>query len=104
MANSNPPKKNQAFTFWIGGLEDYNNPGMFKLNPTLASGDLTIQGDGGSAGNPTTGADVDPDSGYAVKITLTAGEMNYDSVVIRLKDQTSPPEWCDWAITILTTA
>jgi hypothetical protein len=103
MANANPPKKNQAFVAYVT-LEDYNNPGMFKINPTLAAGDCKVQTDNGALTNTATAADVDPDSGYSVKISLSAGEMNGDNIVVMMKDQTSPPEWCDLVLSINTTA
>ncbi len=100
---SNPPKKNQAFTVQIA-LQDMANPGSFKANPTIASGDFKNAGDGGAMTNTTTLPSVDPSSSIWVNVALTAAEMNYNQVMIQVIDQTSPKEWADFAISINTSA
>lgn len=102
MANSNPPVKNQAHTFRIK-LLDPANPGSFKINPTIAAGDFKITKDGGAEANLTNLPTVEPAGSAWVKIALTATEMNADDVGIGATDQTTPKEWDDWAIDILTT-
>ena len=102
MANWNPPNKNEAFEFDVC-LEDWANPGLFKSNPTLAAGDAKHSGDGAALANLATLPAVTPASSKIVRVQLSQSEMNYDKVVIILSDQTSPPEWADYAITILTT-
>lgn len=99
----NPPTKNEDFEFDVC-LEDYVNGGLFKSNPTLASGDVKISKDNGALANITTLPSVNPASSKLVDVALTSTEMNADKVTIIFSDQTSPPEWCDYAITILTTA
>ena len=99
----NPPTKNEDFEFCVC-LEDYANPGLFKANPTLAAGDVTISKDEGAFANLATLPTVAPASGRQVQVELTGTEMNADKVTIIFHDQTSPPEWSDYAITILTTA
>jgi len=103
MANVNPPKKNQAWGFDVV-LEDFLNPGLAKSNPTLASGDVKISTDNGAKANLGTLPAVSPASSEIVSGVTTAGEMNGDKVTIIFHDQTAPPEWSDYAFTILTTA
>ena len=102
MANSNPPAKNQAFTFSIA-LQDYASPGNFKANPTIASGDFKIKIDDAAVANLTNLPTVTPAGGIWVKIVLTAAEMNGDNIGIQGIDQTGTKEWADYALTILTT-
>ena len=99
----NPPVRAEDFEFCVC-LEDYANPGLFKANPTLAAGDVTISKDEGAFANLATLPTVAPASGRQVQVELTGTEMTADKVTIIFHDQTSPPEWCDYAITILTTA
>jgi hypothetical protein len=99
----NPPVKNEDFILYVG-LRDAVDTARFKSNPTLASGDAKISKDGGAFANLGTLPTVTPASGKAVKIELTNTEMNADSVVILLSDQTDPPEWADFMISIPTTS
>lgn len=99
----NPPIKGQDFVIYIA-LADMNSPGSFKSNPTLAAGDFTVSKDGGSFTALDTTPDVDPNSGIAVKVSLTATEMDADSVVIAGIDQTAPKEWADFCMSIPTTS
>ena len=99
----NPPVKNEDFSFDVC-LEDYANPGLFKSSATLAAGDAKVSKDNGAVTNLTTLPSVGPAASKMVTVALSATEMNADKVTVILSDQTSPPEWCDYAITILTTA
>jgi hypothetical protein len=103
MANSNPPKKNQQFIFYIA-LEDFANPGSWKTNPTLAAGDFKVSTNGGAEANPGTLPTLSPASGRHVKVTLSTSEMNGDQVSFLWADQTVPKEWADGGISINTTA
>ena len=107
MANVNPPKKNQAFNIRIA-LQDLATPGSFKANPTLASGDVKLDKDGGGLNNIDAGGtgvpSVSPAGSIWVNIALTATEMNADVVSVQLIDQTATKEWADYAFCILTTA
>lgn len=98
----NPPKKNEDFTIYLA-LEDFANPGNFKVNPTIASGDFQVSKDGGSFANVTTLPSVSPASSQMVNVSLSSTEMNADSIVIRAVDQTSPKEWADFILSIPTT-
>lgn len=102
-ANSNPPVKNQEFTFAVC-MSDYANPGQIKSNPTLAAGDFKISKDGGAFANLGTLPSVSPAGGDRVEVYLTAAEMNANNILIVWKDQTSPKEWADGWQTILTSA
>ena len=99
----NPPVKNEDFVIYIA-LQDYANPGNFKSTPTIAAGDFQVSKDGGAFANLTTLPVVTPAASRWVKISLSATEMNADNVVIQCVDQTSPKEWADDGICILTTA
>lgn len=97
----NPPVKNEDFEIQVA-LEDYANPGNFKSNPTLASGDAKVAKDGGALANLTTLPAVEPASSVLVTISLSATEMNADVVSVVLVDQTNPKEWADLVISIPT--
>lgn len=99
----NPPKKGEDFIIGIC-LEDMANPGRFKANPTIASGDFKVSKDGGAFANLTTLPTVTPASGVRVEVTLSATEMNADSITVTCIDQTSPAEWADYSFSIPTTA
>jgi hypothetical protein len=98
----NPPKKNEDFLIRIA-LEDYVNPGSFKSNPTIASGDFKVSIDGGSLTNLATTPSVSPASSVLVLLTLSASEMNGDVITVVGIDQTSPKEWSDFVLSIPTT-
>jgi hypothetical protein len=99
----NPPVKNEDFIVYVC-LNDMANPGAFKSNPTIAAGDFTVSKDGGSFANLTTLPTVTPASGVAVKISLSATEMNADNVLVVWRDQTTTKEWADGYLSIPTTA
>lgn len=99
----NPPVKGEDFEFDVC-LEDFVTPGWLKGNPTLASGDVRVSKDNGAFANIATLPTVSPALGPVVRVQLSATEMNADKVTVLFQDQTSPNEWCDYAITILTTA
>lgn len=98
-----PFVKNEETKFRIF-LDDMANPGSFKTNPTIASGDFVVDIDGGGFGNLTTTPSVSPSGGAAVLVSLSADEMNGDVITIKGQDQTSPKEWADWGISICTVA
>ena len=98
----NPPTKGEDFQFDIC-LRDAGVPARFKSNPTLAAGDVKISKDNGSLANLATLPSVSPASSVIVASALTATEMTADKVTVVFSDQTDPPEWCDFALTIITT-
>lgn len=91
------PKKNQTYTF-IVQLEDSNNPGVFKANPTIAAGDVKVSTDGSARTNLANLPTVE--NGIDVKVIHSAAEMNGDRVVVEFKDQTVPSEWEPIVVTI----
>lgn len=103
VAPYNPPVKGEDFVCYIC-VEDMQNPGRHKVNPTIAAGDFKISQDDGAEANPGTLPSVSPAGSAWIKIALTAAEMNADNVKIRWSDQTSPAEWADDALDIPTTA
>lgn len=102
MANTNPPKKAQAWTIRVA-LEDFTTPGAFKASPTIASGDWKVDIDGGGFNNLGTLPSVSPAASVAVLVTLSTTEMNGDVITVTGIDQTSPKEWADIAFCIQTT-
>lgn len=98
----NPPVKGEDFVIRVA-LADMNVAGSFKSSPTIAIGDWKVDKDGGGFNNITTLPAVDPAASVAVKISLSATEMTADVVTITGIDQTSPKEWADFSLCILTT-
>lgn len=102
MANWNPPNKGEAFEFSVS-LENMSSAGSFKANPTLAAGDVQISKDDAGFANLATLPSVSPAAGVAVKVELSATEMDADKVMVVFIDQTATKEWADRSICILTT-
>lgn len=102
MASYVTPKKNTAFIMYAG-LVDQSNTKVLKANPTIAAGDFKVSIDGGAFANLTTLPTVTPASGAAVKISLSAAEMNGDNIVVTCIDAAGA-EWCDQFINLQTTA
>lgn len=102
MADVNTPIKNTAFEFIIG-LRAQSDTKLFQSNPTLAAGDVKVSTDFGAFANITTLPDVAPDSSKAVKVSLSASEMNGDNVCVVFSDAAGA-EWCDYVINIRPTA
>lgn len=102
MPTYNTPKKNTAYKFYIG-LVDQSNTKILKANPTIASGDFKVSIDGGAFANLTTLPSANPASGRAVMIDLSAAEMNGDNIVVQCVDAAGA-EWCDQIINLATTA
>lgn len=96
------PKKNTAYIMYVG-LVSQADTKLLKANPTLASGDFKVSIDGGSFANLATLPTVTPASGTAVKISLSAAEMNGDNIVVTCIDA-SGAEWCDQLINLQTSA
>lgn len=103
MANSNPPVKGQAFEIRIA-LQDFDLPGVFQVNPTIAAGDFKVDKDGAGLNNLATLPSVSPAGSVLVLISLSATEMDGDDISVVCIDQTSPPEWGSTVLPILTTA
>ena len=99
----NPPVSGEDFVLYIA-LNDAADPTSFVANPTIATGDFKISKDGGTTANLTTLPVVTPAGGVGVKITLSLTEMTADNVSIIGIDQTATKEWCDFYLSIPTTA
>lgn len=99
----NPPVRGEDFIFYVT-LEDAANPGNLKLNPTIASGDFKVSKDDGALANLTTLPTVSPAASGWVKVSLSVSEMTADNVKVQWIDQTSPKEWADGSVCIVTTA
>ncbi len=102
MASFVTPKKNTAFSFYVG-LVSQANINIFQVNPTLATGDAKVSIDGAALGNLATLPVVTPAGGKAVLVALSAAEMNGDNIEVILSDAAGA-EWCDCIINIQTTA
>lgn len=87
------PKKNAAHSFYVA-LESQGSPGLFQANPTLAAGDVKVSIDGQALTNLTTLPVVTPAGSKWVLVSLTAGEMNGDDVVVQFSDAAGA-EWYD---------
>jgi hypothetical protein len=103
VAPYNPPVKNEDFLIRIA-LEDMANPGRFKANPTLAAADFNVAIDGAALAALGTTPSVSPAASKLVLITLSAAEMNGDVITLVCSDQTDPPEWADYVVSIPTTS
>jgi len=102
MATQIPPKKNTANTFYVG-LVSQANTKLFQVNPTLAIGDVKVSTDGGAFANITTLPVVTPAAGRAVKVDLSAAEMNGDNIIVTFVDAVGA-EWSDLLVNLQTSA
>jgi hypothetical protein len=95
-----PPKKNTEFILYIG-LVSQADTRLFQTNPTIAAGDFKVSIDGGALANPATLPAVTPAGSKAVKIVLSADEMNGDNIQV-IGSDAAGAEWCDVEINIQT--
>lgn len=102
MASQVPPKKNAGFTCYVA-LPSQADVNLLQSNPTLATGDVKVSIDGGAFNNLGTLPDVDPNSGVAVKVVLSADEMNGDNIQVLFHDAAGA-EWADLFLNIQTVA
>jgi hypothetical protein len=63
-----------AFTYYLPGLEDQANPGLFKSSPTITASDFTMSTNGGAFGALTNTPTVSPAGGTQIAIVLSAAE------------------------------
>lgn len=96
-------KINEALVFYVTLMTsgDDDTP---VTNPTLAAGDARTSLDGGAFGNLATIPAVDPAGDVAVKVSLSAGELNGANCIVVFEDQTAAEEWQALTITIHTHA
>jgi len=102
MATQVPPKKNAAFTAFVG-LVSQANTKVLQGSPTLASGDVTVSIDGGALSNLATLPVVTPAASKSVKMDLSAAEMNGDNIIVIFSDLAGA-QWCDLLLDLQTTA
>jgi len=86
------PVKGQAYEFYVS-LTDIFDPLFFIDNPTIAIADFKVSKDGGTLVQLATKPVSSPSGSSAVKVNLSALEMNADSVVVEGKD--SAAKWGD---------
>lgn len=91
--------KNQPSVFYVY-LPDMAGLPNFRVNPTLAAGDVVVFKDDVSNGNIATLPVVTPAGSRRVKIVLTADENNCDITTVELVDKTATKEWGDLAVVI----
>jgi hypothetical protein len=94
-----PPKKNAAYTFYMG-LPSQSNGNTFQSNPTLATGDVKVIKDGGTPANIGTLPSA-VSSGKVIEVNLTSTEMNADDITLLFSDAAGD-EWQDTIVNIQT--
>lgn len=100
MANFPLPVKNVAYILYTGLIQQADTR-LLKAAPTLAAGDFKVSIDGGAFANLATLPTVTPAAGVAVKISLSAAEMNGDNIIVTCIDAAGA-EWSDQLINIQT--
>ncbi len=98
MAENTLPKKNVAYTFYVGLVDTASRPSL-RASATLAAGDVQASTDGGAFGNLGTLPVVTPAAGVAIKVDLSTGEMNGDNVTVKFIDAAGN-EWDDLLVEI----
>lgn len=99
MADYGIPKSGVAYIFY-GCLVSQADTKLFKSAPTLAAGDFKVSIDGGAFANLATLPTNTPGT-YAVKFSLSAGEMTGDNILVVASDAAGA-EWCDQCWNIQT--
>lgn len=102
MATYQPPKRATEYIFYVS-LEDQAAAGLFKVNPTLAAGDIQISKDGGAFNNLSALPVVTPAGGRSIKVIVSDTEMTADNVVIMFSDAAGA-EWFDKEVNLQTVA
>jgi len=102
MATYEPPKRATEYIFYVS-LEDQAAAGLFRANPTLATGDITISKDGGAFNNLSALPVVTPAGGRSVKVIVSDTEMTADNVVVLFSDAAGA-EWFDKEVNLQTVA
>ena len=94
------PKKNTIFTFYVG-LVSQADTKLLQNSPTLATCVFQVSTDGGALANLGTLPVVTPASSDAIKVTLSAAEMNGDDIVVVFSDAAGV-QWADMLIHLKT--
>jgi len=98
---ANPPTRAAPLTIPLS-LVDFVAAGRMRAAPTLATGDFKVSIDGGELANLTNLPTVVPAGGKIVLVSLTATEMDGETIAVVCSDQTDPPQWCDQTIVFVT--
>lgn len=101
MASYNPPEKNAEYICYITLYAQ--SDGEPLSSATIAAGDFRVTTDGNAFTDLDTTPSVAPAAGYAVKVTVSATEMNGDNILIYWKDA-SGAEWYGGWMLIQTVA
>ena len=96
------PKINTEYIFYVS-LVSQADTKLLQNSPTMAAGDVKVSTDGAAEANITTLPVVTPASSDALKVTLSAAEMNGDNVRVTFSDAAGA-EWCDLTVNIQTSA
>lgn len=93
-------KKNTACTIYFNLRAQASPYDLYQSGGALPVGDATISIDGAAFGNTTN--QVQNPQADVYSLTLTAGEMNGNSIVIKVIDAAGGPNWCELFILIET--
>ncbi len=75
--------------------------GQYKVSPTLASGDVKIEKDGGAAANLATLPSEEPAGGSSLAVPFSSTEMQCKQAVVRFVDAAGA-QWNDDCLHIFT--
>lgn len=93
MADQSVPRKNQIYVLDTT-LVSQADANIMQDPPTLAVGDVQVSTDGGALANAINAPVTNPVGSKIAEVTLTAGEMNGDIVVVCWSDAAGA-EWQD---------
>ena len=97
------PIPGSTFTFYLPGLEDQANAGLWKSSPTIAAGDFTISVNGGAFEALDNTPTVKPTGGTQIEFVLSAAETTAagegGSITVNCVDAAGA-EWCSVGITL----
>lgn len=93
MADQSIPIKNQVYVLRTTLVSQADTNVMIDP-PTLAAGDVQVSTDGGALANTTNAPVTNPLGSKVAEVTLTAGEMNGDIVVVMWADAVGA-QWQD---------
>jgi len=93
-------KKNTACTIYFTLRAQASPYDLYNAGGALPAGDATISVDGAAFGN-TTNQVANPQTDL-YSLTLTAAELNGNSIAIKVIDAAGGPNWCELFILIET--
>lgn len=101
MPSYEPPKRATEYITYVT-LIDSASGQTFKVNPTLAAGDVKVSIDGGPENNIALLPAVTPAGSRRIKVLLSPAEMTGDNIGILFSD-VAGAEWNDLYIHLQTT-